>query len=240
MPDAVPAFVWVADLGEPEEQVILAEDASHHVARVCRARLDDVLTLTDGRGGIARGHVERLSPRVEVRIDTVERRKRDSRHVLLCGAPEGQRFDWLIEKLSELGVARVRPIECARRAWPRVAVRPDRWRRLALAALQQSRGCYLLQIEAPTGLEEALSAESDATWGMLADPDGAAAGGIEWPAIGTTVAVVGPAEGLTDAEKTSVLSRGFVSTSLAASRLRTETAALACACRWAATRTSQD
>jgi RsmE family RNA methyltransferase len=77
-------------------------------------------------------------------------------------------------------------------------------------------------------------------WGMLADAEGAASRGIKWPESGTTAAVVGPAEGLTDDEKTSVLARGFVSINLAASRLRTETAALACACRWAATRAAHE
>ena len=54
MPDAVPAFVWVEQLVAPGARLVLGETATHHVARVCRARSGDHVTVTDGRGGLAR------------------------------------------------------------------------------------------------------------------------------------------------------------------------------------------
>lgn len=239
MPDAVPAFVWVQETVAPGGRFALAEDAAHHVARVCRARPGDALTVTDGRGGLARCRVERVSPDVTVVVETSERSERPSCGVLLCGAPEGQRFDWLVEKLAELGVARVRPIECSRARWSRAALRPERWRRVAVAALQQSRGRFLLEIEPPAGLDEALAAEPEVGLGLLADPGGSPAGGVTPPGAGKTVAVVGPSEGLTEEERASLLRRGVVPMALAPGRLRTETAALAWACWWAAPREAQ-
>ncbi|TMQ72099.1 MAG: 16S rRNA (uracil(1498)-N(3))-methyltransferase [Candidatus Eisenbacteria bacterium] len=233
MPEAVPAFVWVADLVAPGASLLLDEAQSHHVARVCRARAGDLLSLTDGRGGVARGRVAKIAPRVTLEIESTERSPRGSTAVLLCGAPEGQRFDWLVEKLAELGVARVRPIECARRRWASVMVRPDRWRRLAIAALQQSRGRFLLEIESPVSLAAALELEVDRVLAVLADPAGVPPISVALPGSGTTVGVVGPAGGFDQAERSLIQGMGFRAMALSDGRLRTETAALAWAAWWA-------
>jgi len=231
--DAVPAFVWVENVGAPGAHLELDSVTAHHVARVCRARPGDPLTLTDGQGGLARGRVEKLTPRVTATIEAVERVERTSSGVLLCGAPEGQRFDWAVEKLAELGIARVRPIDCSRASWSRAAVREERWRRVALAALQQSRGRFLLEVMPPAPLVEALDAEGKVDLAVLADPDGSPTSAVVGAGAGTVLGVVGPAEGLDDRERASLLERGLRPIALAAGRLRTETAAVAWGAWWA-------
>jgi 16S rRNA (uracil1498-N3)-methyltransferase len=234
LPDAVPAFVWVDHEIAPGAALTLDASAAHHVVRVCRARVGDTVAVTDGRGGVARGRLARLTPAVVVEIQTVDRSERTATGVLLCGAPEGQRFDWLVEKLAELGVGRVRPVHCARGAWAPAAVRPERWRRLAVAAIEQSRSRFLLEIESPADLEDAVGAEGAPKLGLVADPEGAPAGGLVRQTGGSTVAVVGPAAGLTPEEKAGLRERGFLPVSFSGSRLRTETAAVAWAAWWAA------
>lgn len=236
MPDAVPAFVWVEALTGPGAHVTLDETAAHHVARVCRARVGDSVTATDGRGASATCRVARLTPQVSLEVQSIERIERSRTGVVLCGAPEGQRFDWVVEKLAELGIARIRPIACERGPWPRAAVRPDRWKRLAVAALEQSRGRFLVEVEAPMELEPALDAEGTPEVGILADPEGVAPGAVRPSARQATVGVVGPASGFSGGEKALLQDRGFTAMSLADSRLRTETAALAWAAWWAASR----
>ncbi len=236
MPDAVPAFVWVGALPSAGTALLLEESAAHRVARVCRARVGDRISLSDGRGGIARARVARLTSGVTVEIENVDHRGRDATAVLLCGAPEGQRFDWLVEKLAELGVARIRPIDCARARWAPGAVRPDRWQRLAVAALEQSRSRHLLEVEPPAPLPEALAAETTGATALVADPDGAPAHGFDRPESGLLLAAVGPAEGFEEGERASLAARGFRGMRLSENRLRTETAALAWASWWASSR----
>jgi 16S rRNA (uracil1498-N3)-methyltransferase len=236
LPDAVPAFVWVEGLNGPGAHVSLDESAAHHVVRVCRARVGDSVTATDGQGALAVCRVARITPDVSLQVETIDRVGRARTAVLLCGAPEGQRFDWVVEKLAELGVARVRPITTERGPWPRAALRPDRWKRLAVAALEQSRGRHLLQVGLPMGLEEALEAEGPPGIGILADPAGVAPGSLRPSEGAATVAAVGPSSGFSDAERGLLLDRGFTAMSLAGARLRTETAALAWAAWWAAPR----
>jgi 16S rRNA (uracil1498-N3)-methyltransferase len=228
--------VWVERISGPGAHLILDETAAHHVVRVCRARPGDSLALTDGLGALARGRLSRVTPDVRVDVESVEREERPATATLLCGAPEGQRFDWVVEKLAELGVARVVPIHTERAPWAKAAIRPDRWRRVAVAALEQSRSRYLLEVTEPRTLAEALESEGQFAVGVLADPSGGPAGGARPASSGITLGVVGPAEGLSEAERSSLEERGFSPISLAGSRLRTETAAVAWGAWWASPR----
>ena len=234
MPDATPAWIWAERLEEPGGRQALADAESRYVARVCRARPGESLMLTDGAGVVARARIETLSPRVEVRIETRERSVPTRSASLLCGAPEGQRFDWVVEKLAELGVTTIRPVHFARAAWEPGAIRKDRWERLAHAALQQSRGRFLLRVEDPASLEESLAAEPEAASRLVGDPDGVSAGDRPAAREGRTVGVIGPAEGLSETEKALLAARGFQAIALSENRLRVETAAIAWASWWSA------
>ena len=100
--DAVPAFVWVPEIPAPASVLLLDPDTIHHVRRVCRARPGDSITLTDGRG--VRAAVV-LEPDGRVRVIDRHTEPAAPGSTIACGVPEGERADWLIEKLAELGLA---------------------------------------------------------------------------------------------------------------------------------------
>ena len=232
--DAAPSFVWVESLGAPGSTLELSEDESHYVARVCRARAGDAITLTDGRGGLAAARVVNPAPPVTVELRELDRAPaRRAESWVLCGAPEGRRDDWLVEKLAELGVAVFQPIDSARGQWGGPAARLERWRRLATAALRQSRRRFRLEVMAPVPLEAALAALPDGPGRWLADPDGPPAGS-ERPDPARSVGVVGPAGGFDDRELARLGGDGFRPIALSDGRLRAETAAVAWAAWWAA------
>ena len=251
---AAPSFILVDELGEAGAELSLPDAESHYVARVCRARAGDHVRATDGRGTLAELELLEVGKSVRARIRSAGRREREREAELWCGAPEGERADWLIEKLAELGTARVLLIDTERARWKAGAARLARWRRLAIAALRQSQQCWRMEIlgatewsaalealeaalppgdcrDAPRGAESThASAHLDAgRW--LADPQGPPPGAA--PRSGTTLGAVGPAAGFSPAERSALLTRGFQPMSLAAGRLRTETAALAWAAWWA-------
>jgi 16S rRNA (uracil1498-N3)-methyltransferase len=149
---------------------------------------------------------------------------------VLCGAPEGERADWLVEKLAELGVATWQPVDCERAMWRKRGL--ARWDRLAIAALRQSRGAYRMEVREPLPLARAAAAVVTGGRRWLADP-----GGSPYPAgpgvDATEVVAVGPAGGFTAEEAGRLVELGFVPIRLAGNRLRTETAALTWASQWA-------
>ena len=232
-PDATPSFVLVAALGPPGATLTLDQAESRYVARVCRAREGETLAATDGRGALARATILATRPYVTVRIDSLDRAHAARAATIWCGAPEGSRADWLVEKLAELGVSCLQPIDCARAAWEGGAARLARYRRLAEAALRQSRRTRLMQIETPRPLADMIgTAPAGQLW--LADPDG------DRNAIpasdGLSIVAVGPAEGFDAGERDSLVAAGFRPISLSDGRLRTETAAVSWASWWSSHR----
>jgi len=230
--DAAPSHVFAAELGGPGARLTLDDDESHYLSRVCRVRAGERTTLTDGRGSLAQAVLISVGRRVEVEIESLERLRRERRAEVWCGAPEGQRADWLIEKLAELGIDALQPIDCARAGWESFERRVERWRRLALAALRQSRGAWRMEVRSPIRMAAGAGSLAPGTLRFLADAEGAGPPASPGPGS-STVGLIGPAEGLEPEERRWALDSGFQPMKLGSNRLRCETAALAWAAWWA-------
>ena len=256
----MPSLLFAPDLGAPGSALALSREEAHYVARVCRAREGDFAEATDGRGALARLRLLSVGREVRAEVVSVERQDRTMRAWLLCGAPERGRADWLVEKLAELGVERFQPLDCDGAPWPAGAARLERWRRIAIAALRQSRRAHLLEIRPPVSVEVALAgidAPAD-RWigdaggrviGVGPTPPGGVGGSASavperaahWtprvpdpvgPAL--QVGAIGPSCGFTTGERKCFEAAGFEPIRLADGRLRTETAAVSMAAWWAA------
>ena len=166
-----------------------------------------------------------------VEVESNLRQPRQRECVVWCGAPEGTRADWLVEKLAELGVGALQPVDCARAKWEAGRSKMARWSRLAGSALRQSRSLYLMRIEPPRRLAELVASVPAGASVWFADPAGSTR--IGPPEETVSIGMIGPAEGVDDRERVLLEERGFKSISLGASRLRTETAAMAWAAWWA-------
>lgn len=206
------------------------------MARVCRARPGDLVEATDGRGALAVLRLTQVRGDVVAELVSITREEPRRQAWVLCGPPEGERADWLVEKLAELGIVRFLPVDCDRAVWKRARGRRARWGRLAVAALRQSRRLHLMAVDEPVRLEQALAdLPSEATlW--LADASGAAPAPERSGPAGLAVGLVGPAGGLTDRERVLAIRSGFRPVCLSDARLRTETAALAWGVWWSGAR----
>ncbi len=213
---------------------VLPEDESHYLTRVCRARAGDQVSATDGHGVLATLRIIEGGRSAKVEVERCERSARAREAWVLCGSPEGERGDWMIEKLAELGVAVLQPVDCERGGWERMKGRAERWRRLAVAALRQSRRRFLLEIRRPLPLAEALIGLPAEGGRWLGDAAGPSASAIAPADTGVSVGLLGPAAGFSATERDAVRHGGFSTICLSDSRLRTETAALAWACWWSA------
>ncbi|MEK7823998.1 MAG: RsmE family RNA methyltransferase [Candidatus Eisenbacteria bacterium] len=230
--DAAPPFLLVAELPSAGAKLTLPEDESHYLTRVCRVRPGERATATDGRGGLGVLRVLEGGRRAVVEVESCERARPARAAWVLAGAPEGERGDWMVEKLAELGVAVFQPIDCERGCWERMKGRSDRWQRLAVAALRQSRRRFLLEVRAPQWFAEAMAGLPAGAGSWLADAAGPPAATLTPPREGVAIGLIGPAAGLAPAERQVAEARHFRPISLSDSRLRAETAALAWASWW--------
>lgn len=207
------AHVLVDDVSAP----VLPDDAAHHVFRVLRVRPGDSVTVTDGVGQwrACRAGEGGLEPVGEI----VEVPRRPSLLTVACTIPKQDRPEWIVQKLTELGVDRVVFLHAERSVvrWSdeRAARHLVKLRRVAAEALQQSRRVWLPEVTGPTPSTELLPAAAAAEPG--APPIGPA---------DTTVAI-GPEGGWSPAE----LDVAASSVSVGDGVLRVETAAIVAGAR---------
>lgn len=164
---------------------------------------------------------------------------------------KGERFDWAVEKASELGVARILPVACARsQAKDAGPSRQERWTRIAeAAALQSGRARPLFVLPPAPSLDDALAIlctqTKDSAGAPAGSQDGSAAGALaSWHGIAgghrlgdlvrdrvpaPRLLLVGPEGGWSEAER-ALLQASSTPIDLGPFTLRTETAAIALAC----------
>jgi 16S rRNA (uracil1498-N3)-methyltransferase len=143
------------------------------------------------------------------------------------------RFEWIVEKATELGVTEIVPVEAARsdRGLEKAAAkRVERWRRIALEASQQSRRAVLTEIAGPISLNDAIARTASHRYALEETP-GAAPLLQALPAVRAvqdTVAILtGPEGGWTDEERACFTAAGWTPVSMGPLILRAETAVIA-------------
>lgn len=231
--EAAPSFVFADALAPEGAELVLSGEESHYLSRVVRAREGERVTATDGRGGLAHVRLTDVGRETRGRIERLEQRPRLRTLIVACGAPEGDRADWMVEKLAELGAARLQPLDCERGGWTRWEGRADRLMRLARAALRQSRSCHAIEIASPLPFERWLQSGPEGEK-FLADPQGGRASAESPPVEGAATVAVGASGGFSEDEHNVMREMEFRLVRLAPTRLRTETAAVVAAAWWAA------
>ena len=215
---SVAAHVVVADLSSPE---IDGEDA-HHLRSVLRLRPGEAVGATDGSGG---WRLCRFGPGGSLEIDgEVERESRPVPILTVAFAPvKGDRPEWAVQKLTELGVDRIVLMHTDRSVvrWDetRAASHLDRLRKVARQALMQSRLCWMPQVVGVSEFSE-VAAAGGASVGASA---ALAAPGGSPPSLDFPTLLIGPEGGWSLAEEGSGLAR----VALGPAVLRSESAAVA-------------
>lgn len=206
---------------------LLPEEARHAVSAL-RLQEGDRLVLTNGHGETADACITRIQKgRVEVHLEGVTAHAPvDHAKTLIVGRlHHADRLEWLVEKVQELGIARLLVAEMDLCHKGRFNL--DRLHRIAVSGLKQSHQAYLCYIEATNSLEAALQHLPDGgVFGYL----GKAAPSETMAAHGkANFAVIGPEADFSDREVSLMLDKGLLPVHLGQTRLRTETAALAAA-----------
>ncbi len=172
------------------------------------------------------------SKRAEVLIGGVEAPGADSglEIELGIGLSKGDRFDFVVQKATELGVARIQPLQTERvetRLNPeRMSRKLDHWRSVAISACEQSGRNCLPAIEAPIQAADwIVSVSSDVR--LVLTPNATAALADARGKPGSVSVYAGPEGGLTGQEIEAASGCGFMPVSLGPRTLRTETAPLA-------------
>lgn len=206
----------------------LTGDEAHHLSRVRRLAAGAPVVLFDGRGQACHAVVTDVAKHA-VALELGEELAEVAAPVdltLASAVPKGERFDWLVEKATELGVSRLVPLIAERSVVEPRDAKLDRLRRSIVEACKQCGRSRLMVLDDPVPLRAFLEIERSARRmiahpgdGRLQNGDGAASAAL----------AIGPEGGFTDREVEDALAMGWSAVSLGPTLLRIETAGIAAA-----------
>jgi 16S rRNA (uracil1498-N3)-methyltransferase len=216
-------------------EIELPVQAGEHIARVLRLDRGHPLRLFNGDGGEYSGELASLAKRaVTARVleaAPVPDRESPLRITLGQGVARGEKMDWILQKATELGVARIVPLVTDRTEVKLDAERAERrvshWEAVIASACEQCGRNRLPRIGEPMRLADWAAALDDAAGVRLAlDPQGDVDVRTLSIERAATLAV-GPEGGFSEHDLATLAQAGFVGLRLGPRILRTETAGLA-------------
>lgn len=210
----------------------LSPAEGHHVRGVLRMSAGAAVEVFDDVGNVAAGLLVVAGDAVSVRVEAVTAAPSAELSITVAAAvPKGDRADWMVEKLSEVGVDRFIPIAAARSVvLPTGRSKHDRWERIATESAKQCRRAGVMTVGPLTPVGDVVA--STATGWFLstaADAVPAARAAAALPVAGGVTLIVGPEGGWTDAEVATFRAAGLAGVGLMPTVLRTETAAVVAA-----------
>ncbi len=230
-------IVESANIHLDQNELILSGDEAHHATRSLRIRAGEELLATDLSGTCYRCHVERANhDAVFCSIDEIlPNYGEPERNVLLLQGMISQpsRWEFLLEKATELGVSAIQPITTERTE--RANFNRDRSERILRAAVKQTKRARLPELRELSSFGTALSQAIMEGRGVLLLHEGstvASTNSRSRPLGGEPLAIlIGPEGGFSDSEVELASRSGALITSLGPRRLRAETAAIAALAR---------
>ncbi len=211
----------------------LSEAAANHAVRVLRLREGDAVTLFNGDGHDYSGQILLGKREARVQIDSAAAIDNESplAITLVQAIARGEKMDLILQKATELGVARVLPVTSDRTEVKLDEDRADKrilhWQRVLESACEQCGRAQIPQIESPLTLERAARLLADETdTKLVLHPEGGRP--LSQIDCGESVSIaIGPEGGFSDRDLAVLDQAGFQRITLGPRVLRTETAGLA-------------
>lgn len=219
-------FFYVKDLNEKE--LTLDEDTSKHMVMVLRMQKGDRVSLTDGMGQKAEAEIiddHRKKTSVRILGITLDEPSPIKSAIGISLIKNPSRFEWFLEKATEIGISAIYPLICARTE--KEKFRHDRLQQILISAMLQSQQSFLPVLHEPIPFDECLRLPFDFKMIAHCVPEQKTLLSTELLSpYNSSLLLVGPEGDFTGEEIEAALSREFVPVSLGTTRLRTETAAL--------------
>lgn len=206
----------------------MSENESHHCVKVLRMKRGDKVQFIDGKGGFYEGMIDYEDPmacRVRVHEKKPGYEKRPwFLHIAIAPTKNADRFEWFLEKATEIGVDRITPLVCDHSE--RRRIRKDRLERVILSAVKQSVKAWLPQLDDLTDYKEFIQGDYNNMQKFIAHcREGERKDLINLcNQADPSLVLIGPEGDFSEKEIELASKMNFIPVSLGNSRLRTETA----------------
>ena len=208
---------------------ILDETESHHCIKVLRLQTGDEVFLVDGNGSFHKGIISIPDHRnctIEILNTKFEFGKRKYRlHIGIAPTKNIERFEWFLEKATEIGIDEITPVLCQRSE--RRMIRHERLEKVITSAMKQSIKAYHPVLNPLTTFDNFIELHGTGNRLIAHCMEGDRKDLIKMKFNNNDfIVLIGPEGDFSEKEIASALFKGFVPVSLGDSRLRTETAGI--------------
>ncbi|QNL51396.1 16S rRNA (uracil(1498)-N(3))-methyltransferase [Olivibacter sp. SDN3] len=224
---------YTPDISPKQEEYVLHEDESKHCVRVLRMNKGDSASLIDGRGNLYEVIIEIPHPK-KTRVKVVDvlpafGERNHYLHIAVAPTKNIDRFEWFLEKATEIGIDEITPLICERSE--RKEVKLERLYKVIIAAIKQSKTAYLPKLNKPMRFNEFIArydSNTNQNQKFIAHCLNQQKKTLneQIKPHGRYCMLIGPEGDFTSEEVKQAVDKDFVAISLGNTRLRTETAAL--------------
>ena len=230
-------FFYINEYDEAQKEIVLNEETSKHIVQVLRMQEGEKTNLTDGKGNLVTAeivdpHKKHCSVKViDSRFTPDGYRDHASRKVTIAISllKNTNRFEWFLEKATEIGVSAIIPLICERTE--KEKFRYDRMLGICISAMLQSEQVWLPVLHKPVEFLKEVS-QSNAEQKFIAHCMlGVKQSLSNFPTsqFQNSQMLIGPEGDFTKEEIELALQKSFIPVSLGDTRLRTETAGVVAA-----------
>lgn len=223
-------FFYKEDLETSNTTVVLDEATSKHVVQVLRMQNGEQLQLTNGRGGLFTAEITDNN-RKSCTVMITQQSKIDNRQskisIAISLLKNTNRFEWFLEKATEIGVSEIIPLICSRTE--KSSFKFDRLNSILISAMLQSQQCWLPVLHEPIKFDALVKSASHQQKFIAHCIDEADRQQLNDKLIARPtdkLILIGPEGDFTEKEIELALQNNFIAVSLGETRLRTETAGM--------------
>lgn len=215
-------------INETTESFTFDREESKHIIKVLRKKDGDILFVTNGLGYLFKTEITLASDsKCTVQIVSFEKSAPSNFKLHLAVAPTkmNDRYEWFLEKATEIGIQEITPIICDRSE--RKVINTDRFEKIILSAMKQSNELYLPKLNPAISFKEFIKQQNEGLQ-LIAhceETDKKTLKSVVQPNTNITV-LIGPEGDFSEKEIALALEQKYIPVSLGNTRLRTETAAV--------------
>ncbi|HEX2630483.1 MAG TPA: RsmE family RNA methyltransferase [Chitinophagaceae bacterium] len=224
-------FFYIDQYNDGQQTIVLNEDSSRHIIQVLRMKTGEQLNLTDGKGHlltavIVEEHKKHCTVKVEASVYKEPSPKKVSIAISLL--KNTSRFEWFLEKATEIGVAHIIPLICERTE--KEKFRADRLQGILVSAMLQSQQVWLPVLHNPADYKDVFLVKEakEASAKFIAHCEDAY-NKQYISSSSSSIILIGPEGDFTPKEIEQALQNDFKPVTLGDTRLRTETAGMVAA-----------
>lgn len=217
-----------SEISEATKTFFFDKEESKHIIKVLRKKDNDILFVTNGLGFLFTTEITLASDtKCTVKIVSFEKVETPKYHLHLAVAPTklNDRYEWFLEKATELGVSEITPIICEHSE--RKFVKNNRFDKIILSAMKQSNQLFLPKLNEPISFKEFMVLKTNSRK-FIAHCEETNKKSLKEVAKSNenTLILIGPEGDFSEKEIQLSTENKFEAVTLGTTRLRTETAAI--------------